>query len=436
MAQERLTITYNGSLVGELVHDTSSDRLSIRYDEQWKREGFAISPHIPLKGRTSPYAVDLYLKNLLPEGEGLETLSVYTQVSKANTFGLLHSIGLDVSGALMFGESSLTDEPLFKEVTQTRLRERIDDEGLDNIAIWDGKVRLSVAGVQAKLAVYVKDGRIGFGDGSLASTHILKFEKRPGSHLVINEVYCMRLAKMAGMDAAKVELKRLGVHNAILVERFDRTKVNDERVVRKHVLDGCQLLNIAPGHKYERSYGSADAVRHVRGGVSLKKLFDAIDTKTFKSAAQTKLFLLKWAIYTLLIGNADAHGKNISFLVDKKGIVPAPLYDMLSVAMHTDLDTAPGAKVDQELAMAFGDEFEVEAVKGQALIEFAEAIDLPVRLVANTATDMCKRVENALGDVPMESLSADELQFVATLEELIARRISVVRDAARYMLGG
>ena len=432
MAKQRLSITHNGTPVGELLHDTATDRFSIRYDEAWKKIGFAISPHIPLDGKSSPHAVDLYLKNLLPEGEGLETLSIFASVSKANTYGLVRAIGLDVSGAMAFGKPPETDEKIFEEVTEERIRERIETEGLSHIAVWNKKVRLSVAGVQAKLAVYLKNGKIGFGDGRLASTYILKFEKRPGSHLALNELFCMQLAKAAGMNVPEVSMKRFGDYNAILVKRFDRAETG-EGVMRKHVLDGCQLLNIAPAHKYERNYGSGEAVRHIREGVSFKKLFAAVD-RTFKSPAAAKLHMLEWAIFSLLINNADAHGKNISFLSDKQGMELAPFYDMLSVTMHTGLDTASGAKIDQDLAMAFGNEFEIEKVKGYDLIEFSEDIKLPKQLIAKTAQDMCKRVEKALGLTLEDEMSAEERDFIDRLKNLIRKRIDAVRESARYVL--
>ncbi len=433
MAKHVLKITFDKMDVGRLIYDDSGGRYSIKYSEQWKKEGFAISPHIPLDKNASPFAVDRYLKNLLPEGTGLETLSVHTSVSKGNTFSLIRKIGLDVSGAMMFGEPEHSDEAIFTEVTEERLQSRIDEEGLDAIAVWDGKVRLSVAGVQSKLAVYIDDeGRMGFGDGRLASTHILKFEKRLGSNLVLNELYCMRLARNAKLNVADVELRRYGVHNAILVKRFDRYIVDDS-VKRIHVIDGCQLVNLPPEHKYERNYGSAEAVRHMRDGVSFEKLFGAVDEKMFGSSVQARLVMIDWAIFTLLISNADAHGKNISFLLDKKGIKPAPFYDMLCVAMHTKIDSPSGEqKVDHDLAMAFGDDFAIEEVSGFSLVEFSEAVGEKRKLVAQRALDVCKRVENALPLELDEALSKTETVFIAKLKTLIHRRIDEVRDAAEY----
>jgi serine/threonine-protein kinase HipA len=62
-----------------------------------------------------------------------------------------------------------------------------------------------VAGVQDKLPVLIRpDGEMGFGEGDLASTHILKFGTKADTHLVVNEFICMELARMAKLPVAPV----------------------------------------------------------------------------------------------------------------------------------------------------------------------------------------------------------------------------------------
>jgi serine/threonine-protein kinase HipA len=56
--------------------------------------------------------------------------------------------------------------------------------------IWEGKPRLSVAGVQQKLPIARLKDKFGFGEGDIASTHILKFAK-PDSTLILNEYLSM-----------------------------------------------------------------------------------------------------------------------------------------------------------------------------------------------------------------------------------------------------
>ncbi len=60
--------------------------------------------------------------------------------------------------------------------TLTELAQRIAERAQVPFAVWDGRVRMSIAGYQDKLAVYKENDRLYLADGELASTHILKPE--------------------------------------------------------------------------------------------------------------------------------------------------------------------------------------------------------------------------------------------------------------------
>ena len=69
-------------------------------------------------------------------------------------------------------------------------------------------------------------------------------------------------------------------------------------------------------------------------------------------------------MFQYLIGNADAHGKNVSFFCRPDGLAVAPYYDLVTVVQY------PG--VDHEFAMAYGDEFRLEDVSAFAWADFAQ----------------------------------------------------------------
>ena len=98
----KLNIFFNQTSIGELEFDIESKKFSLGYFKKWKESGFALSPHLPLNGEIDSLAIEMFLKNLLPEGENLESISVFKQISKYNTFGLIDEIGKDISGAISF----------------------------------------------------------------------------------------------------------------------------------------------------------------------------------------------------------------------------------------------------------------------------------------------------------------------------------------------
>ena len=81
------------------------------------------------------------------------------------------------------------------------------------------------------------------------------------------------------------------------------------------------------------------------------------------------------AVFNYLIGNADAHGKNVSFLHEGAGRVRlAPLYDLVSTAAYPDLDLA--------LAMAIGDEFAPDEVTAVSFDDMAADLGLTPAIFA------------------------------------------------------
>lgn len=53
-----------------------------------------------------------------------------------------------------------------------------------------------------------------------------------------------------------------------------------------------------------------------------------------RSPAVARARLFGWLVFNVLVGNSDAHLKNLSFLVSHEGVQLAPFYDLLSVATY------------------------------------------------------------------------------------------------------
>jgi len=100
------------------------------------------------------------------------------------------------------------------------------------------------------------------------------------------------------------------------------------------------LLGHGSGWKYERQGGL----------VSVPKLVAALRALPVRGSDLLKL--QQWVMFNYLIGNADAHAKNLSVLVDGKGFSLAPFYDLLCVRAYGDTG----------LALYIGDEETFDAV--------------------------------------------------------------------------
>jgi len=403
---EKLTVFIDQKRLGSITLDGRNDKYSLAYDPEWLEEsGFAISPHLE-PGACESDSVKRFLANLLPEGKWLEELSIDRQISKSNIFGLIAAIGIETTGALAFRYHGVNDDEIptsFRSVSSEELQDRLSRRQELSIANWDGKPRLSVAGVQDKLPILIKpDGEMGFGEGNLASTHILKFGTRPEMHLAVNEYICMKLAGMAKLPVAPVTLARYG-EPVLIVERFDR-HWSSGRVKRLHLIDGCQILDLPPGYKYERPFGKQGEGANIRTGANLPGLFAAC--KQCRIPALAIRDLLNWVLLQLLIGNSDAHGKNISFYVGRNGIDVAPAYDLVNVETYGDL-------YDRDLAMAIGtDTFKFDGIHAYQLADMCEECGLPQKQVATTLHGLCTSMIKAVNGFDLsEHLIGEEPAF-------------------------
>lgn len=415
--------------VGRLAFDAEGERFEFCYATSWQDSpgAWPISPSFPLDGAPpSSGSVRRYLENLLPEGRALDVVLSTTRLARANVFGLVRELGRELSGALSFLPEGTAPPPragpeMRRELSRDELQERLTARPRMPLAVWDGKLRLSLAGTKEKLAVRVEGDRLYLVDGSLVTTHLIKPESGDDSlpGLVANEHYCMRLAERLGLKAAPVSILRVP-HPVLLVERFDRQRAGDD-VRRLHVIDACQALDLSSAHKYERNFGSGADVREVRDGVSFARLFALTDATAKK--ALTRQALTRWALFQFLIGNSDAHGKNVTFFSRPSGLALAPFYDLVSVAQYPE--------VEQELAMAFGDEFRLEAVTPFDLASFAKHCGLGRDFLGREMLRLARAAEH---EASAQSSDASYVDDERPLVQKIARFVADQAQRLRSMI--
>jgi serine/threonine-protein kinase HipA len=352
-----LDVLSGDALVARIGHDPRDDAWALAYADDWlaDRQAYPLSPPLPLRVDERGHdarSIKRFIEHLLPEGQALDTAIAANGLARTNVFGLIRALGAETAGVLRFRDPqaapvSEASEPTLREIGLAELDARIADRATP-FTVWDGKVRMSVAGVQDKLLVYLDEGRLFLVDGArLASTHILKPDLGNPHlpHLAVNEYFCMTLARRIGLPAAGVSLLRTP-HPILVVQRFDRMvhgRGNGAQVERLHIVDACQACDVPVSFKYERNLGNGPDVRDIRDGVGFARLFGLADLTAGKAAA--RLAMLRWALFQFLIGNSDAHGKNFSFFMRPGGYLePAPWYDLVSVVQYE--------RFDVELAMA------------------------------------------------------------------------------------
>lgn len=364
---EKLIVCLREQRVGVLRQEEG--RLVFCYDEEWLQapERHPLSLLLPL--REEPFADALtrtWFGNLLPEGDVLTAVARRLGRSTGDIFGLLVDLGGECAGAvsLIPPGAELLQQGRYERLGDDELLALVSADPPPSLLAGEPGVRLSLAGAQNKVPVFVDDTGIYKSIGTWPTTHILKppiHSAIPLPQTVENEAFCMRLAKELGLVVPQAEIRTIGDQSFYLVARFDRQRQGD-RVVRLHQEDACQALGVEANLKYEESGGP--------GLAAIWKLFQKHSATPAADAQQ----LLRWIGFNFLIGNADAHGKNLSLLYGSDGSVSlAPFYDLLCTACYPQLDL--------RLAMRIGGQRHPDRIRGRHWERLAEELEIPTKIL-------------------------------------------------------
>jgi serine/threonine-protein kinase HipA len=357
---------YDRELVGQLVQDDDG-QMTFQYGESWlgKPDPVPVSYSLPL--RDEPYTQKecrAFFGGMLPEEDNRRIIARILGISDKNDFAMLERIGGECAGAISFlpeGEPIPEVHDRYHELNEDELARILRELPRRPLMVGEDGIRLSLAGVQDKIAVHIDDGTISVPCGSAPSSHVLKSAIDTYDGVVFNEAFCMTLARACGLTAASVEIGRVDDIDYLLVERYDRARGEDGQIERLHQEDFCQALGIPSEIKYQSE-----------GGPSLAACFDLL-RKASSTPAPDIVALLDAVIFNLLIGNHDAQGKNFSLLYRPDRTVRlAPLYDLVSTVIYPELTPRMAMKIgkQQKSALVYPrdfDQFAADAGLGAAL---------------------------------------------------------------------
>ncbi|MCG5480692.1 type II toxin-antitoxin system HipA family toxin [Sinorhizobium alkalisoli] len=417
MTARVLNVWWNGRIVGQFTQDRHGD-IGFAYAEAWidDESTLPLSASLPKRPeRFSRRECRPFFGGLLPEERQRLVAAQALGVSPANDFALLDRLGGDVAGALQLLPDK--QEPIKTGPIADQQPTPLDDAGIVRVLdalptrpllAGEEGLRLSLAGAQSKVPVIVIDGRIALPLPGQATTHILKppIARFPGT--TENEAFAMKLGATIGLDVAPVEPRSAEGRSFLLVERYDRVRDTSGVVRRIHQEDFCQALGVPPETKYASE-----------GGPTFKDCFELLRRVSARPATDV-LKLLDAAIFNLIIGNADAHGKNFSILYDDHGPRLAPLYDLLSTVAYPDLSPKMAMRIGKRATLA-----EMDADGWQAYAKEA-GVGLPLvrRRITHLVDSTAEAVARVLEDISDLCIDSARINHVA---DLIAGRAKLVR---------
>jgi serine/threonine-protein kinase HipA len=343
-----------------------------QYDAAWihAKGAFPLSLRLPLRAEIYPDDLSRpFFSNLLPEAEVKRAIARHLGISENNDFALLNSIGGECAGAVSVLPAGVAPavKPGYRELNEEELHRIIIDLPRRPLMAGVEGMRLSLAGAQNKLPVYMEDDRIFIASGNAPSSHILKPPIRDLEDTVGNEAFCVMLAQRLGLSVPATTVRR-GLDRIFIVTRYDRSRNTDGLVVRLHQEDFCQALGFLPDQKYESE-----------GGPSLQQCFALLQGQSIRPAAD-RMALLRWTVFNFLIGNADAHAKNLAMIFTDRGPRLAPFYDLICTQVYPDLT--------EKTAMRIGGENRPSWIQRRHWERFGDSVAIKSSLVLKTLRDM------------------------------------------------
>ncbi|MEQ1913000.1 MAG: HipA domain-containing protein, partial [Vicinamibacterales bacterium] len=98
------------------------------------------------------------------------------------------------------------------------------------------------------------------------------------------------------------------------------------------------------------------------------------------------------AVFNLIVGNADAHGKNFSLLYQPGGVTLAPFYDLLSTIAYPDLSP--------NLAMKIAKRATLGEIGSETWSDFAQDLGLAAPFVRRRVRELAEAVRNEVPTLP------------------------------------
>ena len=397
--------------VGTLSSENILD-LSFTYNESYRSKPNAVSLSLSLPLSQVHFDTEKtlpFFEGLLPEGPALESIRRELRIPAYDLLNLLRALGAEAIGAIRIGEEEelhrvgpgytpLTDEDI------DLLSERGELIAPDFLK----KARLSLAGAQHKVGLYIPDNPFTkmeyfLPDGVAASTHIIKTASQSFKGIIFNEGYCLALARACGLTVPDSDIIT-AAQPMLALRRFDRIINESCRLydglpgpLRLHQEDFSQALGIEPTRKYEA--GDNDYPKLI---AELLRMNSANPLKDIEDLA---LFMA----FNYLVGNCDNHIKNLSLVYseDYLTIRLAPFYDVLCTTMYA---------LDREMGLRIGSTRLIDQINRDDFTLLGSSLGVGGRRMLGLLDDMRERLDLAL----KSSVAKDQLGVYRAADHVVS----------------
>jgi len=400
----KLNVFRDNIKIGSLDIHANEPFYGFTYDSIYLNSPVAkpLSLSLPLtESRYSGIQAQPYFEGLLPEGEARDAISRRLGIPRTSSTKLLRALGRDCAGDISIIDENENLQPISVSNDESEKPPYLPLEGgiakiaqspREEIPRLQENMRLSLAGGQGKIALYHSQDDITeegwyIPSSGAPTTHIIK----PGlleahyTNITLNEFLCLRAATACDIHAVNVDLLYPETP-VIIIRRYDRLLIdrmdNGFRAVNRiHQEDFCQACGVKSSFKYEHD-----------GGPGFEMIRDLL-ARHAKRPYEDIITLVKWGIFNYLIGNCDAHAKNLSLMHNMDGSVSlAPVYDLISTTVY---DGRFGSKLSRNMGMRIGLHENIDKINTDDFGAFTREVHIRPQQVKKIAKELMEKLPQA-----------------------------------------
>ena len=381
-------------------------------------EAAAISVSLPLQREPfSPLRTRTFFNGLLPEGFTRRAVAAWMRTDETDYISLLYGLGRECLGALRISLEEEAAKAAYEKLSLQEVK-ALAAEGAEKSAEILLQTHLSLTGASGKAGLYYyePDQTWYLPFGTAPSTHIVKQSHVRLKDIVTNEQLSQRTAYYLGIDVPESFIVNTGAgrEEEILfaTKRYDREfseaagSVNGlPRPLRLHQEDFAQAMGIPSSGKYERDAAQA----------YLKEMF-ALLRRCTAHPIEDSLKLWDRIVFAWLLGNTDAHIKNLSLLYspDLKSMRLAPAYDLVSTCIYPS-----GTRI---MSFSIGGESDIRRITEENFRQAARDAGIGWKLAQSRLKDLQDGFPGALRKATEELAAAGFFRAEEIAEKIKAAR--------------
>jgi len=346
---ETLVLRLHGNVVGEIRRGQNSSQVRLSIDPGYDGTGVTLSESFAAVPGASPKVgvVSHFLGGYVPEGYHRTIMARRRGVDPGDLFGLLREYGGSLAGAVTVTPgpeaSPAGDSGWLEQLSSVELAERLRQAVRETDQAIPTDSRSTLPGFQPKLLAARAGGAWAQPHGAMHSTHILKPQVSDRATRIVDEYYAHLLARRAGLAAYSADILEADGVTFLAIERYDRVEGYDGHVGLVHQEDMAQALGLdwqSTTVKFQ-DHNRPDNPAHA-SATRIARLLSTVPHGSELVNSWVRRF-----VFSLILGDNDAHAKNVALLHTQQGTSLAPVYDVVPNLFQRDM-------IDEGFRLAFG----------------------------------------------------------------------------------